>query len=128
MKDPLAQFAESLDHASKSIQTTAMSAEVATEAMKSCITDAQVLVQEFQKLKTQLKEKEAENSKLQTEIAQCREQNQKLWDENQSIRANLDAANKKYIAEHPSAKKCRELTPEEVARHESEIDPKEAYD
>lgn len=129
MKNRLLKFAESLDHTSKAIQIASGSAELAVEAMKKCITDAQILVDEVTLAKHTIDEKDAEISKLQSELARCREENQRLWDENVSIRANLDDANKKYIESHQATTEgYRVLTPEEVARHDSELDPKEAYD
>ena len=110
MKNRLLKFAESLDHTSKAIQIASGSAELAVDAMKKCITDAQILVDEVTLAKHTIDEKDAEISKLQSELAQCREENQRLWDENVSIRANLDAANKKYIDQH-ATKEYRELTP-----------------
>lgn len=103
MKSNLTKFAESLELASKSVQTTAMSAVVAEEALKQAIINAQILIDEVTLAKHTIEKKDAEISKLNSELAIVREENQKLWDENQSIRANLDAANKKYIAEHSSA-------------------------
>ena len=100
MKSNLTKFAESLELASKSVQTTAMSAIVAEEALKQAIINAQILIDEVTLAKHTIEKKDAEISKLNSELAIVREENQKLWDENQSIRANLDAANKKYIAEH----------------------------
>lgn len=129
MKNRLLKFAESLDHTSKAIQIASGSAELAVDAMKKCIIDAQILVDEVTLAKHTIDEKDAEISKLQSELARCREENQRLWDENVSIRANLDAANKKYIESHQATTEgCRVLTPEEVARHDSELDPKEAFD
>jgi regulator of replication initiation timing len=128
MKNRLLKFAESLDHTSKAIQIASGSAELAVEALKKCITDAQILVDEVTLAKQTIDEKDAEISKLQSELARCREENQRLWDENVSIRAHLDAENKKYIESHQATTEgCRVLTPEEVAKHDSEIDPKEAY-
>ena len=126
MKSNLTKFAESLELASKSVQTTAMSAVVAEEALKQAIINTQILLDEVALTKQTIEKKDAEISKLNSELAIVREENKKLWDENQSIRANLDAANKKYIEQH-ARKEYRELTPEEVSRHDSEIDPKEAY-
>ena len=103
MKNRLLKFAESLDHTSKAIQIASGSAELAVEAMKKCITDAQIIIDEVTLAKHTIDEKDAEISKLQSELARCREENQRLWDENVSIRVNLDAANKKYIAEHSPA-------------------------
>lgn len=100
MKSNLTKFAESLELASKSVQTTAMSAVVAEEALKQAIINAQILIDEVTLAKHTIEKKDAEISKLNSELAIVREENQKLWDENQSIRANLDDANKKYIAEY----------------------------
>lgn len=129
MKNRLLKFVESFDHTSKAIQIASGSAELALDAMKKCVIDAQILVDEVTLAKHTIDEKDAEISKLQSELAQCREENQRLWDENVSIRANLDAANKKYIESHQATTEgYRVLTPEEVARHESELDPKECCD
>ena len=100
MKERILKFAETLDHSSKAIQIASGAAELAVDAMKNCITNAQILVDEITLLNSALKDKDAEISKLQSELATCREENQRLWDENTSIRALNDAANKKYIAEH----------------------------
>lgn len=110
MKSNLTKFAESLELASKSVQTTAMSAVVAEEALKQAIINAQILIDEVTLAKHTIEKKDAEISKLNSELAIVREENQKLWDENQSIRANLDDANKKYIDQH-ARKEYREPTP-----------------
>ena len=100
MKDKILKFAETLDHSAKAIQIASGSAELAVEAMKNCITNAQILVDEIKLLNSSINDKDAEISKLQSELALCREENQRLWNENTSIRALNDAANKKYIDEH----------------------------
>lgn len=126
MNEVLTKFAKSLELASKSVQTTAMSAVVAEEALKQAIINAQILIDEVTLAKHTIEKKDAEISKLNSELAIVREENHQLWDENQSLRAHLNATNKKDIDQH-AKKEYRELTPEEVARHDSEIDPKEAY-
>ena len=129
MKNRLLKFAESLDHTSKAIQIASGSAELAVDAMKKCITDAQILVDEVTLAKHTIDEKDAEISKLQSELARCREENQRLWDENTKIRRDMDIAAKTYLEQHRATTEgCRVLTPEEVARHDSELDPKEAFD
>lgn len=126
MNEVLTKFAKSLELASKSVQTTAMSAVVAEEALKQAIINAQILIDEVTLAKHTIEKKDVEISKLNAELANVREENHQLWDENQSLRAHLNSTNKKDIDQH-AKKEYRELTPEEVLRHDSEIDPKEAY-
>lgn len=78
MNEVLTKFAETLELVSKSVQTTAMSAEVATTTMRQCIASANVLISKVQDMEMRLNEKKEELEKVKEALKISQKENERL--------------------------------------------------
>ena len=98
------ELRNAFDSVSQAISAINNLISVLTNLQKTAYNEIAGFLKECGEIKEELNRKDAEISKLNSDLAIVRQENQRLWDENTSIRKEMDNHNKKVIKSYEASK------------------------
>lgn len=98
------ELRNAFDSVSQAISAIDNLTSVLINLQKTAYNEIANFLEECGEIKEELNRKDAEISKLNSDLAIVRQENQRLWDENVSIRKEMDNHNKKVIKSYEASK------------------------